>query len=251
MTLCLTFDDGLKTHAEIAAPALKVRGWSGAFCIPTGLMDPATRKLTHEQAEDMCLVGHVENLMDWEDVRRMRTDGHEVYPHTHDHLDLAELFAAGKREEIERQIAQSREAFEKEIGRRPAFFCTPHYSTCAFVNRRIRAHRMEVFNCGRANFGGAYRKGQITEFLERRKKTGWRHVDISVHGITKATGGWEPFDSIEEFIGFLDEIKAVEAKGWVKVVPYSAAHRRYSPISKYLVLTDRIINRLNIWITTR
>lgn len=36
MTLCLTFDDGLKAHA----------------------------------------------------------DGHEVYPHTHDHVDLAELFVA-------------------------------------------------------------------------------------------------------------------------------------------------------------
>ena len=38
MTLCLTFDDGLKAHAEIAAPALKARGWSGAFCIPTGIL---------------------------------------------------------------------------------------------------------------------------------------------------------------------------------------------------------------------
>ena len=38
MTLCLTFDDGLKTHAEIAAPVLKARGWSGTFCVPTGIL---------------------------------------------------------------------------------------------------------------------------------------------------------------------------------------------------------------------
>lgn len=247
----MTFDDGLKAHAEIAAPALKARGWSGAFCVPTGLMDPATRKLTHAQAEDMYLVGHEDDLMDWGDVRRMMADGHAVYPHTHDHVDLAELFAGGKRDEIERQIALSREAFEKETGKAPAFLCTPHYSTCSFVNRRIRAHRMEIFNCGRANFGGAYQKGQITEFLSRRKKAGWLHVDISVHGITKETGGWEPFGSAEEFVGFLDEIKELETKGLLRVVPYSAAHRRYSPVSKYLVLMDRIINRLNIWITAR
>ena len=39
----------------------------------------------------MCLVGHEGNLMDWDDVRRMMADG--------------------KRDEIERQIAWSREAF--------------------------------------------------------------------------------------------------------------------------------------------
>ena len=246
MTLCLTFDDGLKTHAEIAAPALKQRGWSGAFCIPTGLMNPVARKLTPAQAEDMCLVGHEDNLMSWDDVWRMMADGHEVCPHTHDHADLAELFAAGKKDEIERQIARSRETFEKETGRSPAFFCTPHYSTCSFVNRRIRAHHMEVFNCGRANFGASYQKGQVTEFLEKRKKAGWLHVDISVHGITQATGGWEPFDSVEEFIGFLDEIKALEDRGLVRVVPYSVVHPKPSCISPLLVLWNRARNRASI-----
>lgn len=37
MTCCLTFDDGLKVHAEIAAPLLEKFGWRGTFNVPTSI----------------------------------------------------------------------------------------------------------------------------------------------------------------------------------------------------------------------
>ena len=251
MTMCLTFDDGLKTHAEIAAPMLKERGWSGAFCVPTALMDVNSRTLTPNQIKDLWLEGNEENLMSWDDVRRMMAEGHEIYPHTHDHVDLVELYTAGRKDEIEQQIVKSKNAFRKEIGNTPAFFCLPHYSTCPYVNGRIRAHHMEVFNCGRANFGGKYKAGHVTEFISNRRRNGWRHFDISIHGISRETGGWEPFETVDDFAGFLDEIKSVESHGLVTVMPYSAAHRQYSFVSKYLVLMDRIVNRTSIWLANR
>ena len=250
MTMCLTFDDGLKTHAEIAAPMLKERGWSGAFCVPTAFMDVNSRTLTAEQVKDLCLEGNEHNLMSWDDARQMIADGHEIYPHTHDHVDLVDLYMAGKKDVVEQQIVKAKESFEKVLGMKPAFFCLPHYSTCAYVDSRIRAHRMEVFNCGRSNFGEKYSPGQISKFIANRKRAGWRHFDISVHGISKDTGGWAPFKTVDDFAGFLDEIKAAENQGEVHVVPYLTAHRQYSFISKYLVLMDRIVNRASVWCAT-
>lgn len=249
MTLCLTFDDGLKTHAEIAVPALNARGWIGAFCVPTAFMDIESRMMTAAQIADLCIEGHEDNLMDWDDVRRIMADGHEVYPHTHDHVDLVELCATGRFDEVRRQVVLAKDEFVTHLGVKPDFHCMPHYSSNRVVKRIVRRAGMEEFNCGRANFGSKTPSGSVTSFLVNRKKSGWRHVDISVHGIDSSRGGWCPFATTADFEAFLDEIVALEKSGVVRVVPYSRVHPRPSFISPALMLWNRFFNRACVMMT--
>ena len=225
MTFCLTFDDGMKAHATIAAPELERRGWRGAFNVPTAVIGGCG--LDAAQLVDMGLEGHEDHLMDWDDVKSLIANGHEVYPHTRDHADLVDLERAGRFDEAERQIVEAKADFIAKTGVVPRFFCLPHNKCSARVAECVRKHGMEPFSCARLNFGepghmGYY--GTITDYLTQEYRFGRRHVDIMIHGITREEGGWRPFEDTVAFCAFLDEIVALERKGMIRVVPYSKAH---------------------------
>jgi peptidoglycan/xylan/chitin deacetylase (PgdA/CDA1 family) len=90
----LTFDDGYGDHFKHAFPLLKRHGFSGTFFIITGL------------------VGHG-GYLTWSHLREMADAGMEVGSHTVSHPDLAHLDARAQ----ERELAESREALETELGR--------------------------------------------------------------------------------------------------------------------------------------
>lgn len=225
MTFCLTFDDGMKAHATIAAPELEKRGWRGAFNVPTNIIGGA--KLSDVQLNDMGLCGHEDMLMDWDDVNMLLAHGHEVGPHTSDHVDLVDLERAGRLDEIDRQIRQSKQTFEQKTGLCPRFFCLPHNKNSTFVTAAIRRCGMEPFSCSRLNFGEPGHMnyfGTITDYLTEQYRFGRSHVDIMIHGILKSQGGWRPFADEASFAAFLDEIVRMERGRKIKVVSYSSVH---------------------------
>jgi len=230
MTFCLTFDDGLKTHARVAAPLLEKYGWRGVFSVPTEIV--TTGRVTPSQAEDMCLVGNERNVMSWEDVRSLMARGHTLCPHTCSHADLAHLEDTGGTAEIEREIAESKRQFAEQTGVVPKWFCLPHCSGSPEVAALVRKHGMEPINGAgkwRVNFGEYSPDGQsysdITSFVRRFYWLGFAHVDIMIHGVVRAEGGWRPFEDAEAFERFLQAIKAEEEVGRVKVVDYADGHR--------------------------
>jgi len=233
MTFCLTFDDGLKTHARVAAPLLEKYGWRGVFSVATEI---ATKgRLTPRQAEDMCLVGNEWNVMSWEDVKALLVRGHVVCPHTATHADLQALEAAGRMDEVAREIAESKRQFAAHAGVTPALFCLPHCSGSAEVMALVRRHGMEPINGRgkwRVNFGEYSPDGQsysdITSFLRRFYYLGFAHVDVMIHGVVRREGGWRPFEDATAFEDFLKAIKAEEDAGRVRVVDYETGHR-YPP----------------------
>lgn len=151
MTFCLTFDDGLKAHADIAGPMLRQRGWVGAFNVPTSVI--GCGRLTMEQAKDLCLVGHEDRRMTWDDVRELLKAGHEVYPHTCDHADLPTLERAQQTQELERQVVEAKRTFIEQTGIVPRYFCLPHNTCTPTVAALIRREGMEPIAGFRANFG--------------------------------------------------------------------------------------------------
>lgn len=230
MTFCLTFDDGLKTQARVAAPLLEKFGWHGLFSVPTQIVTAG--RVTSAQAEDMCLVGNEGNVMSWNDVKDLMARGHTFCPHTATHADLLALEESGRLDEVEREIVASRREFVEHTGVTPTFFCLPHCSGGPEVAALVRKHGMEPINGAgkwRVNFGehSADRQSysDITSFLRRFYYLGFAHIDIMIHGVVRAEGGWRPFEDAAAFERFLVAIRAEEMAGRVKVVDYLEGHR--------------------------
>lgn len=255
MYCCLTFDDGLKVHSTIAAPLLEKLGWKGSFNIPTSFMnDLSVPRLTAEQADDCFLVGHENNLMNWNDVNGLIAAGHEVYPHTLDHSGLLRLQRAGAIEEMLRQIRDSKAEFISRTGIIPKFFCTPHNSTSALIEKMIHDNGMELLGPGRANYGTVVPDEDplpIKEHLQLLYRQGSFTADIAIHGIDKSKGGWSPFDTAQDFADFLEKIKEVENEGLIRVTPYSQSHRHHSLLAPLQRIWDCLCLKFRRIVFTR
>ena len=103
--LILTFDDGLRSHAEVAAPLLEKYGVPGWFMVPAGVVGTAAEQRPQEHT-----VGHP--TLTWPDLRRL--DGpHVIGCHTHGHRRLeASLTPA----ELEHEIRDAKRQLEEGLG---------------------------------------------------------------------------------------------------------------------------------------
>lgn len=243
---CLTFDDGFKTHATIAAPLLKKYGFKAAFNVPTEFMDPKTRKLTAEQIHDLCLEGNEDNLMTWDDVKRLRADGHEIFPHTLGHIDLLELEKAGRIDELRRQIVESKRQFIEHMGYAPKFFCSPHNNNSALITRIVRENGMDVFCCWRRNFPTHPNASRVSiaDYLREQYRIGMPIVSVMMHGMDMSLGGWEPFANAADFELFLQSLRSVVNEGIVRIVPYSDAYLSNGRFRCLLQFHNRVLYRI-------
>ena len=246
LTFCLTFDDGFKVHHDVAASIVEAHGWRGIFNVPTEFMDSNHVPLTPDQAWDCRLSGNEDNFMTWDDVRDLVKRGHEVYPHTLGHIDLLKLEQEGKIDELNRQISESKRQFVEQLGYAPKFFCSPHNSWSPGIVRAVRANGMELFNCCRRNFPTCpgHESMTLTDFVKSEWRRGTRHVDIMMHGIVRAKGGWEPFEDATHFDRFCDELKGLEQAGIVKVVSYASSHVKPGPFVRERCFIQRVLNKL-------
>jgi peptidoglycan/xylan/chitin deacetylase (PgdA/CDA1 family) len=112
----LSFDDGYASHARVALPVLRSRGW------------PGTLYLTLARLE------HPDGLTRAQ-VRRMVGAGWELGAHTTTHPDLTRLDAERLREEL----AGPREAIRAEFGVPADHFAYPYGRSDATVAAAVRA----------------------------------------------------------------------------------------------------------------
>lgn len=115
--LVLSFDDGLRSHAEIAAPVLERYGFPGWFSVPAGF--PDARPGEHEAFRSEHHVSYDENeyddrrgVLSWEDVRRLDKN-HVVCCHSFTHKRLA---ADLTDEERHLEIHAAKAKLERELG---------------------------------------------------------------------------------------------------------------------------------------
>lgn len=114
--IVLTFDDGLKSHAEVAAPLLERHGFAGWFAVPAGFPDlsveddDAFRRERHVDYDPGDFEGGP--LLSWEDVRKL--DGkHVICCHSFSHCRLSsDLSDAQRSQEIRRAKAR----LEEQLG---------------------------------------------------------------------------------------------------------------------------------------
>jgi len=227
MSFCLTFDDGLKSHADIVAPLLEEHGWRGTFNVPVGMIGNDIASLTLAEQQDLCISKDAGSLMTWDDVKMLLAKGHCVYPHGYRHRDIVELIDAGRIDEADTEVSKSLAGFVSATGYRPEFFCSPHNSESNIVRKIVRKHGMGLLNVARLNFGEPIPPSStksLKHHIDNNFYRGNTHVDIMIHGISRATGGWRPFETINAFKTFLYEIKTLENSGRIKVVDYNESH---------------------------
>ena len=113
--LLLSFDDGCRSHAEVAAPLLEQHGFVGWFFVPAAFPDAdveGQRYYAREHSISAWSDGDPRVALTWDEVRYL-DQHHVVGCHTLDHLRLsAELGEP----ELRRQILGGKQRLEEQLG---------------------------------------------------------------------------------------------------------------------------------------
>jgi peptidoglycan/xylan/chitin deacetylase (PgdA/CDA1 family) len=116
--LILSFDDGLRSHADVAAPLHEARGWVGWFIVPFSFVEaaPSAQKLYAKEHQ----IGHAGHdygdpriAISWDDVRRLSSH-HVVGCHGLTHRRLGDTLAPG---DFDAEIPQAKTRLEAAAGR--------------------------------------------------------------------------------------------------------------------------------------
>jgi peptidoglycan/xylan/chitin deacetylase (PgdA/CDA1 family) len=147
--LAVTVDDGLRSALAVAR-VLAAHGVRACFFVCPGLVGARGARLDAARA----VLGAPEaELLDWDDLERLRADGHEVGSHTTTHADLARVSPARWRDEI----AGSADLLRARLGE-VAHFAWPYGRW-----RHVRhAAVVEVFAAGYASCASAERGCHVT-----------------------------------------------------------------------------------------
>jgi peptidoglycan/xylan/chitin deacetylase (PgdA/CDA1 family) len=115
--IVLTFDDGLRSHAEVVAPLLERYGFEGWFFVPGGFVDaPAAEQGAFADANR---IQHAPPdpadprlAITWEEARRL-AQRHVVGCHTWSHVRLEEKLGA---ERLREEIVAAKARLEEKLG---------------------------------------------------------------------------------------------------------------------------------------
>ena len=117
--LIISFDDGLRSHAEVAAPLLEHYGFTGWFFVPLGFVEtPAAEQAEYARSHQIQYFDEFPDgrvAMSLEEVRRLARR-HVVGCHTHSHCRLrADVPADALRHEIARAKHYLEHMLEGEV----------------------------------------------------------------------------------------------------------------------------------------
>lgn len=123
----ISFDDGVRNNAEVAAPLLEQFGLVGWFMIPGGYIDAPSEAQPAFFREHIRQSPNLEHpaavppaAMTWEGVRALSARGHVIGCHTWSHCPLG---ASVSEETVEREVIAARARLEEKIGHEVRTFC--------------------------------------------------------------------------------------------------------------------------------
>jgi peptidoglycan/xylan/chitin deacetylase (PgdA/CDA1 family) len=138
--LAVTFDDGFRSGLVNAAPLLGEHGFQAAFFLVTGLVSAPAEVVARICRERLHLARPLEPLS-WDDVDRLVELGHEIGAHTRTHPELVGL----KGEQLEDEVAGSRDELARRLGAPPAHFAVPYGDRARFAPAVSEAARAAGF----------------------------------------------------------------------------------------------------------
>ncbi len=121
--LMITFDDGLRSHFDVAAPLLERFGFSGWFFVPSAFPKVPIEQQLHFAKEHKIFSVSPEQTgriaMTWEELRTL-DQNHVVGCHTMNHRRLRSSLTA---DELTVEIPEAKVMMEENLGREVPDFC--------------------------------------------------------------------------------------------------------------------------------
>jgi peptidoglycan/xylan/chitin deacetylase (PgdA/CDA1 family) len=161
--LAITFDDGYRGNATMAAPLLERHGQHACFFVTTEWI--GTDHVAWWDAEKNI---HT-RWMNWDHVRSLRAAGHEIGLHTQNHPDLGVV----PPEVARREIAGSSDRLDAELGEHSGLFAYPYGGKKNMSDANQQVVNELGLRCCLSAYGGAVRAGDDPLQLKRITITTW------------------------------------------------------------------------------
>ena len=126
-TIVLTFDDGYRNNLTVAMPILLRFGFTATIFVVTGSVGCNIGWKRTDDVPDL-------DIASWEELRAMHDAGMDIQPHTANHSNLCQL----KPDEARREIIESKQAIEKNIGKRATLFACPYGETNLGIEKILK-----------------------------------------------------------------------------------------------------------------
>lgn len=124
--LILTFDDGLRSNFDFAAPMLEQRGFRGWFFLPTAFLD-APPHAQHDFATTHSIIPRQGDAypdgrmaMSWDEARDLLRRGHSIGAHTRNHTRLTEQLTP---DQLHEEIVLGHHELQSRLGQPVDSFC--------------------------------------------------------------------------------------------------------------------------------
>lgn len=114
----IMFDRGYENQFTTAKPILDKYGFKVSFFVICSFVEGSGY---HKLANGSELLHEADNAMDWDQIRQLQEEGHDIESHGKEHKDLRQL----SYEELEEEIAGSKECLE-DHDLKPVFFQFPN-----------------------------------------------------------------------------------------------------------------------------
>lgn len=179
--LVVTFDDGYRDNAEVAAPIMERHGVRGCFFVATDFIGT-------DATPWWDLDGNIESeWMSWDQVRQLRRAGHEIGAHTETHADLG--ITVG--EAAHAEIAEGRARLERELGEPVTLFAYPFGARRQLTKGNLALVKAAGFQCCLSAFGGIVPQGCDPYDLQRTPMSPWfvTPYQFGFDLLTNSTGG--------------------------------------------------------------
>ena len=162
-TLSITFDDGYRDNAEIAAPILRRLGLPATFFVVTGFIG------TDYTAPWDAHLARPPQWMDWNHLRSLRDQQFEIGAHTDGHIDLGTAEPAA----IQADLARCRAKLQAELGAPPRLFAYPFGGREHIRPASVELVRQAGFECCLSSCGSV--NGPVADpfQLNRINVGGW------------------------------------------------------------------------------
>ena len=122
-TIGISIDDADKSFIETGWPKLKEKGFPVTLFVSTSTI----------------LKKH-KNYLDWDDIRKLKSEGVKIGSHSHTHSHLADFNI----ETLIQEIEQSNKIFLKELGEIPNLFAYPYGETNLELIKLLKKYKFKV-----------------------------------------------------------------------------------------------------------
>lgn len=162
-TLTITFDDGYRCSATIAAPILEGHGLRACFFVTTEFI--GSDWVPHWDGSR----GIQTNWMTWDQVRGLRAAGHEIGSHTATHVDLGVVVG----EEARSEIAGGSKRLDAELSESSGLFAYPFGGRRHLADENRSLPKELGLRCNVSAHGGTVRSGDDPFALKRTPINHW------------------------------------------------------------------------------